>query len=115
MVGLSDAASFTADGQAVAAPVFPCELHTRSTRYVRTSRIAVSHLCIVECRYRYELQFSPARGAPAFPDQKKTDAQLLKELETISAGTPLFDVYSFATPADKQAGAKALLGRYHLC
>jgi hypothetical protein len=81
MVGLSDVASYTQDGTKVS-PNFP-----------------------------FELQFEPTSAAKATQtDKKKTNADMLTALSSIPQGTKLFDIYSFASPADKLAGKKLLLG-----
>merc|ERR1712072_548265 len=82
MVGLSDVCAYTQDGKTVASPNFP-----------------------------FELYFEPTAAAKATQnDEKKTNDSLLKALASIKPGTTLFDVYAFASPADKKAGKKALLG-----
>lgn len=82
MVGLSDVCKFNQEGQSVSQPVFPFELE-----FVATA----------------------AAKAASSPHQKKNN-ELLKELSAIPAGTTLFEVYTYASPADKLAGKKALLG-----
>jgi len=45
-----------------------------------------------------------------FPDEKKTDDDLLKELSSIPVGSNLYNVYTYASPNDKIAGTKEFLG-----
>merc|ERR1712159_259823 len=80
MVGLSDVCKFNQQGQATSTPVFPFELE-----FVATT----------------------AAKAASSSHQKKND-ELLKELSSIPAGTTLFQVYTYASPADKLAKKKSL-------
>lgn len=83
MVGLSDVASYGQDGQKAASPEFP-----------------------------FELAFEPTSAAKATQDdQAKSNDGMLKALSSIPSGTTLFEVYSYASPADKKAGKKAYLGK----
>lgn len=80
MVGLSDACTYTQDGEKVANPVFPHEIHWEPTGQVR------------------------------FPDQKKSNDDLLDELSGIPHGTEIFKVYTYASPNDRKNGNAFELG-----
>jgi len=80
MVGLSDACSYTQNGEKVSAPVFP-----------------------------FEVMFEPT-GAASFEDKRKSNDDLMKELSGISPGTELFNLYAFASPTDKLQGNRISLG-----
>jgi len=45
-----------------------------------------------------------------FPDEKKTNADLVTELESIPVGSKLYNVYTYASPNDKIADKKTKLG-----
>jgi len=80
MVGLSDACTYTQNGERVKNPVFP-----------------------------FQIIFVPT-GKVEFPDTKKSNKQLLSELASIPEGTELFEVWTFADPKDKAAGRRTKLG-----
>lgn len=58
--------------------------------------------------FPFEVVFEPAEIS--FPDVKKDNEALLKELSSIPVGSQIFNVYSYASPKDKIAGNKKLLG-----
>jgi hypothetical protein len=80
MVGLSDACTFSQSGERSDKPHFPFEVHFEPTAAVH------------------------------FADAHKTNDQLLAELASIGAGTPLFDVYAFASPDAKAQRTRLALG-----
>jgi hypothetical protein len=80
MVGLSDVCSYTQAGVQAHDPRFP-----------------------------FEILFEPT-GNVTFADVKKSNADLLHELSSIPVGTPLFDVYTHASPMDQKQGVKMLIG-----
>ena len=45
-----------------------------------------------------------------FPDTKKTDEDLLKELSNIPVGSDLYNVYTYESPNDKISGNKKFMG-----
>jgi len=79
-VGLSDACTYTQDGEKVDDPQFP-----------------------------FELWFEPT-GAVSFEDKRKENFQLLAELAGIPDGSELFTVHAFMSPADKLAGKEITIG-----
>jgi len=78
MVGLSDACTYTQEGNKASKPVFP-----------------------------FEIFFEPKVG---FSDQTKSDADLMQELSGIRPGTELFEVRTFASPADAAKGNAVTIG-----
>lgn len=80
MVGLSDACTYTQDGKKSSKPVFP-----------------------------FQVTFEPT-GKVSFPDKKKKNADMLKELASIPDGTDIFTVYGFASPTDKKQGKNITIG-----
>jgi hypothetical protein len=80
MVGLSDACTYTQAGKKVSKPVFP-----------------------------FEVFFEPT-GKVRFPDKRKKNADMLKELSTIPDGTDIFTVYAFMSPTDKKQGKNITIG-----
>ena len=84
MVGLSDACAYEQDGSAV-------------------NKEALN--------FPFELLFEPTVDvANMFPGTKKSNTKFLTELESIPAGTPLFKVVAFASPADAKAGKSEEIG-----
>jgi len=82
MVGLSDVCTYDQDGQKAAEPEFP-----------------------------FEIIFEPTADAKATNvPKKRTNDELLKDLSEIAAGTELFEVSTYASPADKLNGVKKQLG-----
>ena len=78
MVGLSDVCTYDQDGQKAAEPEFP-----------------------------FEIIFEPTADAKATNvPKKRTNVELLKDLSQIAAGTELFEVFTYASPADKLNGVK---------
>lgn len=80
-VGLSDLCTYTQAGEKTEKPEFP-----------------------------FEIMFYPT-GKVNTPNRTVTNAELLQALSAIPEGSELFDVYTFASPKEKLAGNKVLLGK----
>ena len=82
------------------------------------SRVGLSDLCAYDqegrkatpLKFPYELMFYPT-GHANFSDAEKNNTQLISELASIPAGTKLYDVLAFDSPAAKAgAGNKTTVG-----
>jgi len=58
--------------------------------------------------FPYEIQFEPA--AVSFDTAKVTPLELMGQLSSISAGTRLFDVYTYSSPMAKKQGKREKFG-----
>merc|ERR1719215_832861 len=80
MVGLSDACTYDQDGHMFFYPVFPFLFEWEPTGKVR------------------------------FPDEKKTNDDMLRELSSILRGPDILEAFAYASPSDKKRGRKIRLG-----
>jgi len=80
MVGLSDACTYDQDGHKTSDPVFPFLVEWEPTGKVR------------------------------FPDEKKSNDDMLRELSSIRRGTDILEAFAYASPSDKKRGRKIRLG-----